>query len=246
MTSAAVDTDGGRDASGEPPAAAKRRTRPSRVALHAFLILTVLLWVSPILWAIFTAMRPYADTSAARLRLLAEASQLHELHERLHAVRHAALLLELDHRRDPGDLPDPALLVRGRVRRLSVQLLVQRPAAHLLHGGEPPAAAGGPPAAVSPLPLAAAPDLALGQRVLLRLVRRPDRDQRGVPDRLLHVRARQLHEDDPEVADARRPASTARASCASTSGSSCRSASRRSPRSRRSSSRSSTTTSSGR
>ena len=40
-------------------------------------------------------------------------------------------------------------------------------------------------------------DLALGERVPLRLVRRPDRDQRRVPDRLLHVRARQLHEDHP-------------------------------------------------
>jgi multiple sugar transport system permease protein len=42
----------------------RRRTRPSRVALHAFLILAVLLWISPIVWAIFTALRPYADTAA--------------------------------------------------------------------------------------------------------------------------------------------------------------------------------------
>jgi multiple sugar transport system permease protein len=42
----------------------RRRTRPSRVALHAFLIVAVLLWASPILWAIFTALRPYADTAA--------------------------------------------------------------------------------------------------------------------------------------------------------------------------------------
>jgi multiple sugar transport system permease protein len=41
----------------------RRRTRPSRIALHALLIVTVLLWATPILWAIFTAMRPYADTS---------------------------------------------------------------------------------------------------------------------------------------------------------------------------------------
>jgi multiple sugar transport system permease protein len=41
----------------------RRRTRPSRVALHVFLSLTVLLWVAPILWAVFTAMRPYADTA---------------------------------------------------------------------------------------------------------------------------------------------------------------------------------------
>ncbi len=41
----------------------RRRTRRSRVALHVFLSLTVLLWVTPILWAVFTAMRPYADTA---------------------------------------------------------------------------------------------------------------------------------------------------------------------------------------
>ena len=42
----------------------RRRVGLPRIALHAFLILTVLLWLSPILWAIFTAMRPYGDTSA--------------------------------------------------------------------------------------------------------------------------------------------------------------------------------------
>jgi multiple sugar transport system permease protein len=42
----------------------RRRVSLPRIALHAFLILTVLLWLSPILWAIFTAMRPYADTAS--------------------------------------------------------------------------------------------------------------------------------------------------------------------------------------
>ena len=41
----------------------RRKAGPSRLVLHAFLVVTVLLWMSPILWAIFTAMRPYADTS---------------------------------------------------------------------------------------------------------------------------------------------------------------------------------------
>jgi multiple sugar transport system permease protein len=60
MTSAAVET-----AAADAPARAarRRRTKPSRIMLHAFLIVTVLLWASPILWALFTAMRPYADTS---------------------------------------------------------------------------------------------------------------------------------------------------------------------------------------
>jgi multiple sugar transport system permease protein len=49
-------------------AASTRRTnrrplRRSRDGLHAFLVVTTLLWVSPIVWAIFTALRPYADTS---------------------------------------------------------------------------------------------------------------------------------------------------------------------------------------
>ncbi|HEY1365961.1 MAG TPA: carbohydrate ABC transporter permease [Gaiellaceae bacterium] len=57
MTSAAVETAATRRVS------KRRRTRPARIALHAFLIVTVLLWASPILWAIFTAMRPYSDTS---------------------------------------------------------------------------------------------------------------------------------------------------------------------------------------
>jgi multiple sugar transport system permease protein len=41
----------------------RKRTRPGRVGLHIFLIVTTLVWISPIVWAIFTAMRPYADTS---------------------------------------------------------------------------------------------------------------------------------------------------------------------------------------
>ena len=32
-----------------------RRRRTSRAGLHLFLIFTTLLWISPILWAIFTA-----------------------------------------------------------------------------------------------------------------------------------------------------------------------------------------------
>jgi multiple sugar transport system permease protein len=45
------------------PPRPKRKVRRSRVGLHVFLALTTLLWVSPIVWAIFTALRPYADTS---------------------------------------------------------------------------------------------------------------------------------------------------------------------------------------
>jgi multiple sugar transport system permease protein len=56
MTSAAVEAPA-------PPSARKKKLRPRRVVLHGFLIVAALLWISPILWAIFTAMRPYTDTS---------------------------------------------------------------------------------------------------------------------------------------------------------------------------------------
>jgi multiple sugar transport system permease protein len=42
----------------------KPRVKKSRIGLHAFLIFVTVLWISPVLWAIFTAFRPYADTSA--------------------------------------------------------------------------------------------------------------------------------------------------------------------------------------
>ncbi|MER6267347.1 carbohydrate ABC transporter permease [Streptomyces sp. 900105755] len=37
--------------------------RPARVLLHAFLALTALAWLAPLLWAIFSALRPYSETS---------------------------------------------------------------------------------------------------------------------------------------------------------------------------------------
>ena len=203
MTSAAVDTEAVavETRAASRPRRRKRRAKPSRIALHAFLILTVLVWASPILWAIFTAMRPYSDTSEhgyvswPRAFNFTNFTNAYSQSGMLHYFWNSIIVAI------------PAIFVillfssAARVRRLSVQLLVQRPPAHLLHGGEPSAAAGRPPAAVSPLPVGAAADLALGERVPLRLVRRPDRDQRGVPDRLLHVRARQLHEDHPEIAE---------------------------------------------
>ncbi|AGS73030.1 carbohydrate ABC transporter permease [Streptomyces collinus] len=44
----------------------KRRApvRPARVLLHVFLTGTALAWLAPLLWAVFSALRPYAETSA--------------------------------------------------------------------------------------------------------------------------------------------------------------------------------------
>ncbi|MFE2219948.1 carbohydrate ABC transporter permease, partial [Streptomyces canus] len=43
----------------------KQRTpvRPARLLLHTFLVVTALAWLAPLLWAAFSALRPYAETS---------------------------------------------------------------------------------------------------------------------------------------------------------------------------------------
>jgi multiple sugar transport system permease protein len=56
MTAAAVDA--------VRPATATRRRRRPRVVLYAFLSLLAVTWLFPLLWAIYTALRPYADTLA--------------------------------------------------------------------------------------------------------------------------------------------------------------------------------------
>jgi multiple sugar transport system permease protein len=44
-------------------ARAGRRTPASRVVLHAFLLLTAAVWLLPVVWAVYTSLRPYADTA---------------------------------------------------------------------------------------------------------------------------------------------------------------------------------------
>jgi multiple sugar transport system permease protein len=39
-----------------------RRIRPARVGLHTFLIVTSVIWLVPVVWAFYTALRPYGDT----------------------------------------------------------------------------------------------------------------------------------------------------------------------------------------
>jgi multiple sugar transport system permease protein len=44
--------------------ARRRPLRPRRIALYAFLTLMAVTWLFPLLWAAYTALRPYADTLA--------------------------------------------------------------------------------------------------------------------------------------------------------------------------------------
>jgi ABC-type glycerol-3-phosphate transport system permease component len=49
-----------------PPLRAPRWRPPprlARAALHAFLALTALVWLAPLLWTVYTSLRPYADTA---------------------------------------------------------------------------------------------------------------------------------------------------------------------------------------
>jgi multiple sugar transport system permease protein len=41
----------------------RRPLRPGRIVLHTFLILTCLVWLIPLLWTIYTSLRPYSDTA---------------------------------------------------------------------------------------------------------------------------------------------------------------------------------------
>jgi multiple sugar transport system permease protein len=43
--------------------ARKRRLRPGRFGLHAFLIAISALWLFPLLWTVYTSLRPYGDTA---------------------------------------------------------------------------------------------------------------------------------------------------------------------------------------
>jgi multiple sugar transport system permease protein len=65
MATADVDVVA-RPRAAEPAVAARRRRpiRPARVVLNVFLVVTALAWLIPLLWAVYTSLRPYADTAA--------------------------------------------------------------------------------------------------------------------------------------------------------------------------------------
>jgi multiple sugar transport system permease protein len=46
------------------PAVNRRRIRPQRIGLYLFLTFMAVTWLFPLLWAVYTALRPYSDTLA--------------------------------------------------------------------------------------------------------------------------------------------------------------------------------------
>ncbi|HWC79963.1 MAG TPA: carbohydrate ABC transporter permease [Pseudonocardiaceae bacterium] len=48
----------------DPAPRNRRRVRPARIGLHAFLVVTAVVWLIPLLWAVYTSLRSYSDTAA--------------------------------------------------------------------------------------------------------------------------------------------------------------------------------------
>ncbi|PWI44105.1 carbohydrate ABC transporter permease [Streptomyces sp. ICBB 8177] len=60
----AVTTDRpARPGAADRPAAPRRSPRATRAALHVFLVGTCVVWLAPLIYAFYTALRPYADTA---------------------------------------------------------------------------------------------------------------------------------------------------------------------------------------
>ncbi|GAB2614820.1 carbohydrate ABC transporter permease [Streptomyces capparidis] len=63
MTTTASHSGTAPHAPAAPPGKRPPRAKPARIALHAFLILTTLSFLAPLLWAFYTSLRPYSDTA---------------------------------------------------------------------------------------------------------------------------------------------------------------------------------------
>jgi multiple sugar transport system permease protein len=50
----------------------KKRVKPARVLLHIFLALTAIVWLLPLLWAVYTSLRPYEETASRGFLTLPE------------------------------------------------------------------------------------------------------------------------------------------------------------------------------
>ncbi|MDQ1487117.1 MAG: multiple sugar transport system permease protein [Actinomycetota bacterium] len=58
-----IATTVARPATPPPPAPKRRSVSPARIGAHVFLFTAAVLWAVPILWAMYTSLRPYDETS---------------------------------------------------------------------------------------------------------------------------------------------------------------------------------------
>ena len=69
------------------PVKKKTGIRWRRVALHVFLFTMALVWLFPLVYAVYTSLRPYAGHRPARVRLDRRVVQLRQLRQGLHRRR---------------------------------------------------------------------------------------------------------------------------------------------------------------
>ncbi len=173
----------------------KTGIRWSRIGLHVFLFTMALVWLFPLVYAFYTSLRPYADTAKLGYASVGGSynfdnyvkaftdGQLPSYFLNTVIVVVPAVFLTLL-------LASMAAFVLSRFSwRFNLLFLMIFTAGNLLPQQ----------VIITPLfrmylllPLPRSPER---QRDLVRPVLRRDRDPRGVPARLLHVRPQQLHED---------------------------------------------------
>ncbi len=182
-----------------PVAYRRRKLTPARVVLQVFLVVIALGWVFPVLWAVLNSFRDYAYTSVHGYVSLGgwTLENYTTAWEQGDFTKHFV---------NSSYITVPAVvatlvprLLRG-LRAGPLQLPVQPRPAGPVHRSQPAATAVPADPAVPPLP--GHPAAAVDERLRLdaRQLLGSDPGQHRVPDRVLHVRPEQLHEDAAEGA----------------------------------------------
>ena len=119
MREARRNDRGGRD-EGRRRTATRGRGRWQRIALHAFLIGAALLWLFPIAWTLYIALRPFSDTIVNDYFSTPNALTLDNFFDGLEGRRPGPVLRQhADHRR-PGGAHHAVHLVDARLRLLAL------------------------------------------------------------------------------------------------------------------------------
>lgn len=101
----------------------QRLTLP-RIFLHGFLFLTAMMWLLPLLWAIYTSLRPYSDTAERGYVSLPGTMKLRQLCDCLDAGGIPEVLHQHGHCYVSSADPDSVFVVAGGVWRGTFQLPV--------------------------------------------------------------------------------------------------------------------------
>ena len=183
-------------------AAGRRASGRAASLLHAFLIGISLLWLFPLLWAVYTSLRPYGETAEHGYVSIADGLTPRQLRQRL------------------GQAPIPMFFLNTLIILVPAVIIVLLLAstiafavsrfsfrfnlapADAVHGRQPAARRRSSSRRCTGCTWPCRCRRSLSdERRLVRPVLRDHRDPHRVPARLLHVRAEQLHEDAAQGAD---------------------------------------------